>query len=673
MKREAFDILVPISLEQDNPTREELVAILTEQNERYGIKTFMLNSPAPSWRSSHYPPREAFVRCAELFREVKEAVAPLGIRCGWWVGATLKSGPSPDFVRMTRFDGSDSPFANCPLDPNFVRTFSENVAAFAEIAHPALIMTEDDFSIHAAAYKYGCFCRYHLAEFSRREGKEYTREELVERFERGDNEGIELLRRWRELMRDSLVGIARATRAALDRKTPEIPMGYMQAGNADTDGDVTEAVARAFAGERHIPFSRIYGAFYNGVDKKRIASQLFHALYSRQHIGEPFGFIHESDTFPHTRFFTAAADMRAMMGTAYSYGFKGSIHQTAQLLDAPNEEKVYGDTVRREILRYKKVSAIAEKTETFGARITYDPFYNTLPSEVTRLPDERKVPWSEVLSRLSIPFTTVDSPVVFLDAIAAKYYPKEELENIFKGLVFVDGNAAAELTKRGLTDYIGVSVIPEEVVSGSLVFDLGARDVITPKFRTEGCGKHMPATHMFSNGGCGKLYRLDRLYSGTEPISELYTYDEKFVATTMTLFENPLGGHAVVMGMTISANNSQSLYNYRRMRLWQGLIVKYADSLVFPKEHPHISVIMNKAKNETREGFYGMLTLTNLQSDPVESPELHLPPEWREKKCIKRVSRQGRLLPVSYESTSDGIRLSLTLEHLDPVYLVFSK
>ena len=673
MNKQDFEIIVPIAIEQDDPTYEEVLSCTTELHEKYGFTSFLFGAPSPAWRSKHYPPIEHYEMKARLFARLKETLSPRGIRCGWYVGVTNKGGPSEDFIRMTRFDGSETPFASCPLDPSFRRAFAERIGRFASIAHPDFIFTEDDFSIHAAAYRYGCFCKYHLAEFAAREGHEYTREELVSRFTRGNAEDIELLRRWRYMMRDSLVLLATAAREALDEMAPGTPMGYMQAGTADNDGDCTEAISRAFAGNVHTPYSRIYGAFYNGIDAKIIPERLFHALYSRQHIGESFRFYHESDTFPHTVYFTTGANMRTLMGSAYSYGFEGSTFQAQQLIDDPNEETAFAKMYREENKRFARVSALANKCEVKGISIPYDPFYHTLPIETTHQKQSKFPTWVQPASRLGMPFTSLDSDTVFLDATGAKYFDDSRIKSILSGLVFIDGDAAVALTERGYSDLIGATVTREDVAAGPLTFDLGARDVIRRPFRTDGRGKHMPSTHMFSNGGCGTLYRISNISENAEIISDLYNFEHEYIAPTMTLYKNALGGRVLVMGMTLLDNNSQSLYNYRRQRLWQSIIARYCDKFVFAKETAHVYVIMNEARNEQKDGFFGMVTLTNLADDTVTTPALHLPAHWQGFKEIRAVNKKGALTKIAFERTDDGVILKAPLNRLDPVYLVFSR
>lgn len=672
-KKYPFEIMVPIALEQDNPTDDEVISSILELNEKYGFRSFILAAPAPSWRSKHYPPIEHYEMQAERFASIKARLSPKGIKCGWWVGVTLKGGPSEEFVRMTRFDGSETPFASCPLDPSFKRAFAERVGRFCKIARPDFVFTEDDYSVHAAAFRYGCFCKYHLAEFARREGKSYTREELVECFTRGDSSDLELLRRFRALMRDSLVELAEAAREEIDRYAPEVPMGYNQAGSCELDGDCTEAVSRAMAGTRHTPYSRIHGAFYNGIDTKAIPERLFNALYTRQHISGDFRFIHESDTFPHTVFFTTGPEMRTLMGSAYSYGYEGSIYQAQQLLDAPNEETTFGKTYAAEHRRFAKVSSLASECEVRGIEVTYDPFYHSLPQQTIHITNDKFPVWLQPISRLCLPFTSIRSEAAVIDSIGAKYYTDERLKDIFSRFVFVEGDAAAILTERGFADLMGTRVTKKDVAQGPLTFDLGARDVIREPYRTEGKGKNMPSTHMFSNGGCGTLYELSDISDKAEIISDLYTFENEYVAPTMTLYANDLGGRVLVMGMTLSKNNSQSLYNYRRQRLWQGILAKHCDRFAFVKEAAHVYVIMNEARDEQGSGFFGMLTLTMLASDAVDTPQIHLPASWRNFKDLRAVSKSGALTKVSYTRTDDGITLASPLRSLEPVYLVFSR
>ena len=660
---EDLDIIIPVSIELDWPEKQEIIDCIREQHEKYGFTRFALSAPGAGWRSFGYPPKEHFISLARLFCEVRDALKPDGICCGWWDTLTLKSGPCADFTRITRSDGSGSPFANCPLDPAFRRRFSEDVALFASIAKPAFIFFEDDYAINAASDGKGCFCEHHLKAFAEREQRDFTREELSALLDENTPEAEALNRRWRALMRDSLVGLSQEVRRAVDRETPEIPIGYMQPGCCDVDGDVTEAVSRALAGPAHTPFSRLYGVTYCGFNSKSLADILFHAIYCRQHLPEDFICYHESDTFPHTRFYSSAAQMIALMSVIYSHGFDGSTFQTQQLLDDPNEEKVYGKAFAKERRRLNVLSQTSKQCVQHGVTIPFDPFYNRYHGYFNPL-------WLHSVSVFGIPFTTLPGNVAFWDAVTARTSSREAVLSALSGGLFLDGSAAKALIKRGFGEYLGVTIGDEDTADPPLRFDLGAREVIREPFAEYSKGKNMPSAHMFSSGN-GKLYRMTVTDPRCEVISDLCTFRREAVCPAMTRFVNRLGGHIVVYGTTLENNSSQSLFNYRRQRLFQKLLCWCSDEYAFVKDDADICLVMNRAKDPARSGFCGMLTAVNTSEDPLDELHLHLPPEWRnEERSFRLLSIDGIWEDAETLRTEDGITLRCGITPLSPVVLL---
>lgn len=663
-----LDILVPIALELDWPSCESIVEDILFLKEKYGFSRFALAGPGGGWRSRNYPPRSVFENLAHLFAEVQKQVAPRGAECGWWITTTLKSGPSPDFTRMTNPDGTTSAFANCPQDPAFIKQFASDVAAFARIAQPAFIVTEDDYSVNAALKKdYGCFCSHHLNAFARRMGHYYTPDELMDIFSSQDAESLALLKSWRQLMCDSLTVLADAVRTELDKCNPEIPMGYMQSGACDMDGDCTEPLSRAMAGPNHVPFSRFFGAFYCGGDTKDIPKVFYHPLYSRQHIKENFRYYHESDTFPHTRFFTSGKQMKVFMSAAYSCGFDGSVYQAQQLLDHPNEETAFGKMYASERIRLNALHRAAVQCRQKGVQICYDPFYNTIDTGVqsTWLPL-----WTKSVSLFGIPYTTLPSSVAFWDVRQAKYADHDAvMQALSKGL-FLDGDAAKALCERGYSKYIGVKVGENVTDGNTLIYDLGAREVIRDNFLPGYRGRNMPSAHMFAPAGNGKLLGLTVNDPGCEVISEMYDFQKNFIATAMTRFENNLGGRIVVMGMTIDGNGSQSLLNYRRQMLFQDLLKWSCDDYLFAQKEPGVYVIENEAKNPEESGFAGMLTLINLCEDTLDSITLHLPPRWQARTDYKYLDIDGVWKDVKTIRTRDTLEICMPLPYSEPVYIM---
>lgn len=668
--QEELDVIIPVALELDWPTEESLIDSIRTQHKRYGFRRFALASPSGGWRSVGFPPESVFTEHARLFSRVRDALKDDGISCGWWITATLKSGHSEHLTPMVMEDGTPSPFANCPEDPSFRALFSRNVAHFAEIAHPEFIITEDDFSIHAGASQYGCFCEHHLTAFAKRKGRSYTREELVAAFRSDTPEGYALLGEWRALARDSLVKLSEEIRRAVDERTPEIPIGYMQSGGADMDGDCTAAVSRALAGKRHQPFSRFYGASYCGGDAKEIPKTLFHAIYSKQHAPDVVAY-HESDTFPHTRFFQSAAFMRAMMGTVYAAGFSGSTFQTQQLLDDPNEEGAYGEMYLRERQRFRAIHKLAKLCTMRGVEIGYDPFWNTVDS----YSNNPRPLWVRPVGLFGIPFVTTPARVAFWDARQARHCDdRTVMEYLAKGLI-LDGEAAKVLVERGYGKYLGIDV-GEDVTAGMLQYDLAAREILREDVLPDLAGRHMPSAHMYAKGFNGQQLRITVTDPACRVLSDLVSFDRTMIAPVTTCFENQLGGRVAVLGITLyneatrKENLSQSIYNYRRQRLIQSLVDWCGGEYAAVIGEPNVMLIMNEPADRENTTFRALLTLTNLGHDPLDRVRIGLPEHLKNPDQLSILDRNGTWRSIAFCKDESGIIVETSLGCCDPVYLL---
>lgn len=658
-----LDIIIPISLELNHPTKDDIITDILHLHKNYGFCRFMLTAPSAAWRGYHYPPKEVFIERAEVFNAVKKELTPFGIDLGWWITGTLKTGPSDDFIRQVKINGESHPFSNCPSDPGYIKRFCEDITIFASIAKPDFIITEDDFSIAAAQ---GCFCKYHLKAFEKLSGRYYSREELANIFASDSPKDIEIAKLWRENLKNSLVNFAKETRKAIDSVNPSIPMGYMQSGGVDMEGGGTYEIAKALAGENHTPFSRIYGTFYCGFKPKRLPEHTFHAIYSKQHITEDFIFYHESDTFPHTRHFTSGAHMNALMGTMYACGFDGSTFQAASLLDVQTEETAYSKMFVREKVRFNAVSKLAKQCKLTGVALCYDPFYNTYDTSV-----KDYIPlWSRCIGRFGIPYTTLESDVAFWDVRQAKYYSDEEiLKALSKGL-FLDGDSAKVLCERGYGRYLGVSVGEDVTKDNNLIYDLGAREIICEKFAEPEQGRNMHCAHFLSLDGNGKMLTLSVTDEKCEVVTEYYDGLKNYICPSMTRFENTLGGKVVVMGLTLDNNRSQALFNYRRQRLIKDMISWCSDSFWYVKDEPDVFALLNVPKDETSTDFKAMLTLINLCEDSLDEVKIHISQNFGDISEISFIDVNGERKTLEYEKSENDITIKKNINYLLPQYLV---
>ncbi len=653
-ERGAPHVLVPIRLDVPKESIEKIKWLHKE----FGFTCFCPDGLTKGHRAEHYPTREEYLEEAKKFAEVREWAKANGLSVGWFCNLTVKSGPG--FTPILRASGTPHPFANCPMDESFSKTLASDMAAFSAVARPDFIFVEDDFSLTAAD---GCFCERHLSAFAERQGVRYERAQLLSILAKDTPEALKINRAWQALKKDTLVSLAKEIRTAMDALCPEIPIGLMQSGAADRDGDFTEAVAKALAGEHHTPFVRLYGTFYCGFETKKLPKVMYHSLYYMQHMSEDVLRYHESDTYPHTRFFSGAKQMNALLGAAYSYGFVGSIYFAQQYFDVPKEETGFGRLYAAEHARLEAVCALAAECRPVGVEICYDPFYNMSQEPF----------FAECLGRFGIPFATEEASVAFLDARQARYMDHETLMHYLSKGLFLDGEAAKILCERGYGEYLGVSV-GEDVLESrpSLLYDLGALEVISEDFSAPGEGREMWCAHAYCPHGNGKWMEITVTDPKTQTVTKGVDFREKTIAPTMTYFQNTLGGRVAVMSLTVRDNPSQALYNYRRQWLFQRLIAQMADEYAFVRNAPEIYTIALAPKDMDSD-LCGMLTLINLSEDDAEEAFVYLPPRLRAAKEILTVERDGSLAPLSAEREENGIRLRSALPGCTPTYIVLKK
>ncbi|MBO7403651.1 MAG: hypothetical protein J6V24_01705, partial [Clostridia bacterium] len=529
-----------------------------------------------------YPDTAHYEALARQFAAIRDAVAPHGVTCGWWITLTVKSGRSPDFGPIILSDGREAPFSSCPLGERFRDRFARDAALFVRIAKPAFVFLEDDFSLNASSPG-GCFCPLHLEKFAERAGRRYEREELVTLLasgtpEAGTPEAVRVRRLWRGLCRETLAGFGVALRRELDHKSPEVPIGFMEPGSSSADGDSTEAVARALAGPRHTPVCRIFGTEYNGIVSEDLPVTLYHPLWQKERISAPFCFLHESDTYPHTRFYSSAAQMKALMGAVYSFGYEGSVFQTQQFQDDTNEEDAYPRMLREERARFAALSREARRCQVAGVSLPADPEADGgSPSE-----------WIPTLARFGIPYTTRQARIAFWDAKRARTMPDEKVMEQLAGGLFLDAEAARILIGRGYGRYLGVSV-GDGIINGNLRYDLGITERIREGFAPDSTGREMPGANCYAaRRGNGTLHELTIADPDCEAVTETYDFRGNCLGVSMTRFGNELGGRVVVYGTTIGGNGSQALWNYRRQKLFQSLLVWMGADFPMVRDAPKV-------------------------------------------------------------------------------------
>jgi len=659
-QKRLVDPIVPFKFYANR--EEEMLDAMRELYLKSGLRRFLLIAPSNGVRLTGFPDNKVYRDFAELLVKVKKELAADGIEVGWWCGPTLKSG-NASYQRITGIDGETSDISSCPLDKDFAETFSDNIATVARIAKPFMIQFEDDFELsNHTGIKFGCFCPLHLEKFGQEQNHYYSREALMDIFSEVTPESIKLRRAWAQLSCESLVSLSTLIRKKINAVAPETRTSLCQSGCSSFDGDMTGPVARALAGETR-PVVRVGGANYSTDDGPHIPRTLFNALYSKQHLPDDFELIHESDTYPHTRFFCSSSRLRTLMFTAFSYGLDGSLFYNTQYLDNPMEETGYFDMFKNESKRFDAVKAAVSDCELDGCEVVYLPFeHTTIPYDrkTGNRPVQFPVPWANILGRFGIPYTSANGKVKLISGTTVNVMTDDEIEALLRGSVFLDGKAAHCLAERGFGKLIGA-----EVVSGDkATFNYEKiRDIADFK---DIKGRLM-YNFIFAPAGSegGAFYKLEPL-DDAEILTDFADPSENPVIPGMIRFENKLGGRIAITAFDIRDNESSAVFNYRKKEIIRKTIewLGRTPLPVVVANIPNVFCIFNRSKSND----YAIVTITNLSTDSFNSLDLVIAPEWIDSD-ITRLNNNGKW--VSDKIISDGRRMTLkvSLAPKNPVVL----
>lgn len=657
-----IDPIVPFRFFADR--REFMLNQMIDISKKYGLRRFLLTAPMEEVRLGGFPTPQVYHEIGELVLDVKNALAPFNIEVGWWCAPSLRSGYSSSFQYITDLNGTVSNESPCPLDPVFSEVFSNNVAEVVKIARPFMVQFEDDYELswQPPSVRFGCFCPHHLEEFGKRQNRYYSREELMAIFSQVTPESMRLRHAWAELSRDTLVGLATLIRNKIDAVAPETRIALCQSGMTDFDGDFTEAVTKAFAGKTR-PAVRLYGSSYSSDDAVSLPENIFHALYSRQHLPAEFECFHESDTYPHTRFFMSAAKIRSLMTAAFAYGFDDSLFYATQYLDSPTEEKGYLTMFRDEMKRFSALKEAVKECPVAGCEIIHRPFGHVVNSYNGGNPGVPQDEWVRVAGRFGIPYTTLNGNVKLISGKIAAVLEDDEIRKMLAGGLFLDGEAAWILQNRGWGEYIGTEVTPGS--EAAFCYEGIRRPEEYPNME----GKLM-YNLIFAPAGSegGSFYEL-KPFAGADIITDFLNPQEQPVIPGMIRFTNSLGGRVAIMAFKLGGNRSSALFSYKKKEIVRQTIEWLGKQAlpVFVKDLPNVFCIFNTLPS----GGRAVATIISLNSDPFDSFSLDVAPEWVGAK-VEILENDGRWKTAVTETTDRTITVKAALTRMSPVILRFT-
>jgi len=573
---DGFRVLMPFAFSQDEPAVQ--IGELKRMKTEFGLDEFIFTGPGPTFCRLNRADVAAYERVGRQIATAKTALAGKGVKIGWWCEPTFVCGTEEKGQRIMDCDGNRAD-AICPMDEQAADDWCAKMTAGLRIAHPYLVFIEDDYTLsnHGGlnAMK-GCFCPLHLAEYAKRVGRRYEAKEIAALFRHPTDANAPLRKAFADLSRDSLVGFARKIRAAVDAVDPTTRVCLCQSGFVDVDGDSTEAIARALAGGTR-PMVRIFGAgYYNENEPSALPVTLAHTFWSAQHLPSDIELVHESDTYPHNRFYNSTLFIESEIAGAVMAGVSGSYFYGTQYLDDPIEDTGYVAMMRANRARFGVVATLRAKMRPVGVRAIYTPAEVYMIRETAK-PAACGMLQASVsfLAKLGFPMTTTeDAPAAVLFGNTCDVLSDEEIRRILSGGVLVDAEAAVKLSARGFSDLLGCRAMADDDEALSFVTER-----ILP---ASGCtcrGKKLFHRRVKSQAIVGwaekrAVFAKLEPQPGAEVWSELVGPNGERVAPAVTYFANAQGGRVGVMCRPADDMRHASIYSPRKQELLHRLFAK---------------------------------------------------------------------------------------------------
>ena len=648
---------------------EETCLELRRINARTGLRRFFLCGPCFNDVMFGPFPDDLYAKIGEDISAVKRGLADTDIEISWWCSPSIRY--FSDFPPIEDSLGNRSADnKKCPLDESFAADYAAKVQSVAK-AHPAMICIEDDYTLSWGRGLNGgaCYCKRHLADFAKRYGRALSAAEIADAFRRRSPENLAVRRAFSDTLRESMVSLARRVRSAVDAVDPSIRIMVCESGGAEKDGDLLEAVARAFAGGTR-PVVRPRGAIYGAeTTPATIPDALAHAVWVCEHLPGDIEKFYEADTYPHNRFYSSAAQLMSLMAGAAVAGTDDYLFYCLQYLDDPLEDTGYADAFLSLKPRIDAVRRFVRERggRLCGARIYWRAEDLSLTRGIGYSHGGQQL-WagSYMLSKFGVPYTTRPDgggPVLLIGEVA-ETMSDVEIRELLSGGVLVDGPAAALLAKRGFGDLLGADVEPVE----------GRPRIVDERIRPEaGCsrrGKRTNAFYVFSAGSEGTAERFVRLvpHEGAEVWGDYYGPDGKVVMPSVVFSRNRLGGRVGIMPMALIGNRSSGLYNLRKQELVRNLLERLSPESI-PVSAMGIPGIWVMA-SVSADGKEMLLMINNLSGDDRTGVRLSFSSAWRGARA-SRLGENGEL--VSCGRTDAVWTVPFSFGQMQPEFLVLRR
>ncbi len=437
------------------------------------------NSCHEVWLCSKYafPSIETHRETARLMKPTVEMFKSRGIRVALQISNTIgghsgtKFSDNSGLVRedwhapfFVNEKGEEHPYRFCVRSQEFKDYVSAELEAYLSELDVCGVWIDDDFRM--GNHTQSCWCDSCIEEFSRRENRRFSREELVKLV----NDDFEVRDAWIKFTSDRFHDAALFMAEAVHRAKPDAYMALQHGANGYMQGaGHTAAFEGFFEGSGVVPHSRPGGGSYEDFNPNTFIVKYRWLSHQTRYLPE-----YVKDIRP---------EIENLPDVCYGKTLGGQIFETALYFAGGATSMSYATMMRRNEplswlclqLRdmsqnfewFSRLSEVNKNTRAGGAEIY-------IPQRPWNYKTEKPFEWENIdfdsgceIIRCGIPMTLQKIDTVYLlHHSRVKAMSDDELKEMLSKNVVCDGETAAIITERGLSHLLGVCA--EKIVTGKL-------------------------------------------------------------------------------------------------------------------------------------------------------------------------------------------------------------
>lgn len=500
------------------------------------------------WHYGYFPLDEFAKRC-DILKDRMERLRSHGFRnVGMNMLNTLGHMPEawdwlPElpYQGVVGWDGQVATSSFCPNSSAF-RAYIAHKYTMAALARPEFIWLDDDLRMFGIGVDYACFCNTCIGIFNDVNRTAFTRESLVDVLNSPD--GKSYRESWVQQNINTIESLLLHIAEAVRLIDPGIELGLMTVSlniSAYTGADYEKWFAALQSAK-----GRPGGGFFDDAKPFGFVRKAHEVNRQIAHYPDTVMDIqYELENFPYHRLSKSVhiamlecttSIVSGTHGIAFNAlkGEEGPLAEFHEIMEAIEANRPLWTEMDRIAGNYMNSGLYPALSPQYEARRNVNNGSWFEPISVDNASNVY------VLSEIGIPLSMDGkrSCATILSGNMAEGFTTEELREMLRGGVLMDGRTVDILTAQGLGEYCGVAI---ERTYDNGVLEQFSSDSINSGFAFD----HRDARNSMSKE---KGYVLKPLRDEVRILSRLISYTKEDVGPTSTLYQNSLGGRVAVQG-----------------------------------------------------------------------------------------------------------------------------